>query len=262
MTILIIGSAGAIGSGLNDLHLERGDVVTTISRTGADFNMDLRSDADVSNVAARLTRERKLFSRVYVASGIMGAIRPIMDIDLDEFRACLEVNLLVPVKIIKHFSDLIAKNGSMVFFTGGGAANQKPYFTPYATSKTALVRLIESVAHENCLSHVRFYAIGPGPFKSNMLQTIKEAGTNYLSEEELFAVEAVLRETRLNQQGKISKIVSICDALDQININKVSGRFYSAAWDDISSLSENIDSNIDAYTLRRIDSKYLGKHPL
>lgn len=259
MTILIIGSSGAIGSGLKNFHLNHGDIVTTISREGADFNIDLRSDAEVINNASYLLSKEMLFSRVYVASGIQGAIKPLLEIDLDAFRDCLEVNCLVPVKIIKYYANLIAKGGSFVFFTGGGAANPRPYFSPYSTSKTALVRLIESAAHEKCLNHVRLYAIGPGPFQSKMLQAIKETGTNYLSDKEMCEVETVLRETTLDQQEKIAKIIYLCDALDQIDIHKVTGRFYSAVWDNLSSLSENIERNVDAFTLRRIDSKYIGK---
>lgn len=255
---LIIGSSGAIGSALKSFHTHREEDVTTISRAGADYNLDLRSDNQLMAVARQFESENRVFRRIYVASGVIGEINSIADVSLESFRDCFEVNLMVPVKIIKWFSRFMICDGSMVFLSGGGAAGPMSYFTPYASSKAALVRLVETSAREKGLCHIRLYAVGPGQFKSQMLHKMNETATSFLSEQEVSGVQQVLMDSPSHQDEKIRKLVHLCDSLDSLAIEKVSGRFYSSTWDDVSDLVENIDANPDSYTLRRIDSTYIS----
>ena len=256
---LIVGSSGAIGSGLRRFHADRGEAVITVSRSGADFNLDLRSDDDVQRVSSRLAEEGRLFERIYVASGVIGEINSIADLSVDSFRDCIEANLIVPIKIVKFFSGLVIGNGSIVFLSGGGASGPMPYFSPYAASKAGLVRLIETIALENALRRIRLYAVGPGRFKSQMLRKIDETAGSFLPEKEISEVKSVLADSCHDEYEKIRKIVILCDALDSLDIGKVTGKFFSATWDSAAEVIANIDSNPDAYTLRRIDSKYV--HP-
>lgn len=256
MSILVIGSSGGIGSDLCRFHLKRNDGVTTIARSGADHNVDLRSNDAVYRLAGQIGQENQIFKRIYVASGTLGEIQSVIDMDLERLGECFDVNVMVPVRIIKWFSRFLAPNGSMVFFSGGGASTPKPYFGPYAASKAALVRLIETAANEDLLRHVRMYAIGPGPYRSQMLVQISRVSTRFIPEGEMRVVDSVLRDSEDVRTEKIRKIVDLCDGLDTMEIRKVSGRFYSAVWDDPSAVEANLEANLDSYTLRRIDSKY------
>jgi short-subunit dehydrogenase len=86
------------------------------------------------------------------------------DIDLEDFRRQMEVNLFGALYFIKHLlpamlargSGLVAANGSLAAYRG------MPRSAPYSASKAALARLIESLRIDLWGRGVKFILISPG----------------------------------------------------------------------------------------------------
>ena len=66
--------------------------------------------------------------------------------------------------------------GRVINFAGGGAASPYPQFSAYATSKTAVVRLSETVAREIAGRGVTLNVISPGAVETDMLAGVRRHG--------------------------------------------------------------------------------------
>ena len=80
-------------------------------------------------------------------------------------------------------------SGTIILFSGGGAAYARPHFSAYGASKTGVLRLVETV-HEEVLEHqriaaetrdavieagIRIYAVAPGAVSTKMTEEVLES---------------------------------------------------------------------------------------
>ena len=75
-------------------------------------------------------------------------------------------------------------SGKIINISGGGAFNPFPNFSAYAVSKSALIRLTETLAKEYENSGISFNAVSPGTMKTHMTRLVIENPT--LSGDEFF----------------------------------------------------------------------------
>jgi len=112
------------------------------------------------------------------AAGVVGASGKFTDIPPEAFTEVLAINLLGPCNFMHAALPVMQKKGfgRIVNFAGGGAAYAYPNFTPYGTSKVALVRLTETIADEIEPGNVTVNIIAPGAVATDMLAEIRRAG--------------------------------------------------------------------------------------
>src|SRR5579863_9928938 len=108
---------------------------------------------DWEQVKATVQQVEAEFSGIDVlvnCAGVIGPIGPLEDIDPRDWRRALEVNLMGAVHLARAVLPALRRrgHGKMIFFSGGGAAYGRPFFTAYSSAKTALVRFVESLAQE------------------------------------------------------------------------------------------------------------------
>jgi NAD(P)-dependent dehydrogenase (short-subunit alcohol dehydrogenase family) len=93
--------------------------------------------------------------------------------DYSEYETTLRVNLSAPA-FLSHLLlrrwEKTGANGVIINLSGGGATRARPGFSAYAITKTALVRLTETLAAE--YPRHRFYAIAPGALMTPMIEAI------------------------------------------------------------------------------------------
>ena len=100
-------------------------------------------------------------------SGIYGPHGPAECVPGEEWVKTIQVNLIGAYYLTKAaVYRMVAKGGKIIHFSGGGAANARPFYTAYASSKAGLVRFVESVAGEN--PNIQINAIAPGSVKSRL----------------------------------------------------------------------------------------------
>ena len=111
-------------------------------------------------------------------AGILGPIGLITETDpgiwTDTIRANLIGTYLCCAAVLSHM--IAARRGKIINLSGGGAANPRPRFSAYASSKAAVVRFTETVAEEMKDFNIQVNAIAPGAVNTQMLDEILAAG--------------------------------------------------------------------------------------
>jgi NAD(P)-dependent dehydrogenase (short-subunit alcohol dehydrogenase family) len=103
-------------------------------------------------------------------AGIVGPLRPFALSTVADWWRTLEVNILGQV-VCAHrvLPGMIArKGGRIVNIASGGGATMLPNFSAYITSKTALIRFSECLAHEVREHGIAVFAMGPGTVRTAM----------------------------------------------------------------------------------------------
>jgi NAD(P)-dependent dehydrogenase (short-subunit alcohol dehydrogenase family) len=139
--------------------------------------------------------------------------------------------------------------GSIVLFSGGGAAAPFPNYTAYACAKVGVVRLAESVSIEVASKGIRVNAIAPGFVATRIHQQTLDAGRERVGEY-FDTTKARLAE------GGVPAAVAARAATFLISDRSrgITGRMLAAAYDDWERWPEKLDAirDSDLFTLRRV----------
>lgn len=191
-------------------------------------------------------------------AGAHGAIGPLDEVPLDAWKRAVETNLYGAVHMIRAVLPHMRSQGrgKIVNLSGGGATSPRPFFSAYAASKAALVRLTETLALELSGTGIEVNAVAPGAMNTRLLEEILAAGEAAGSE---YAKAAVQR-----MAGGVppETAAALCVYLAGPDSDGISGRLLSALWDDWEHLGERAEElrESDIYTLRRIVPEDRGKH--
>ncbi len=193
------------------------------------------------------------------AAGEQGAINADSDLSLLDYSQNLAINLLSPIELTRHFTKqfIIKKRGKIIHFSGGGSANFRPFFSPYAISKTALARYIENTSHELKEKNIQIFSISPGLMPSKMLIEILKKPEN-ITKSEIGAITTTLANQDDFDGGKI---LDLLDFLLSDSANFCSGRMISAQWDNWHEWPKHQQQILssDLFTLRRITGRDRGQ---
>jgi 3-oxoacyl-[acyl-carrier protein] reductase len=223
--------------------------VTSIALAG-----DVSNRPDLQGMVAA-TLER--FGRIDVlinAAGVYGPIGPFARVNLDQWTAAIEINLMGTVFAIHAVLPymLVQRKGVILNFSGGGAVQPLPRFSAYGTSKAAVVRLTETLAEEVKESGVRINAIAPGAVDTRLLDQVLVAGE---SAGATFYAKAL--EQKENGGTPPERAAELAVFLASPLGQGVTGRLISAVWDDWKSLPARAGElgRSALFTLRRIDGR-------
>ncbi len=170
---LIIGATGGVGSALA-AAAEADSFVTTLSRSTD--GVDLTDETSVADAAQRIALLR--FHRIIVATGALApeAARPersFREADAARMAQLYAVNAIGPALVVKHFSDLLAKDDRAVFAflsarVGSISDNRLGGWMSYRASKAALNQIVRCAAIELARSRPRaiVMALHPGTIET------------------------------------------------------------------------------------------------
>lgn len=147
------------------------------------------------------------------------------------------------------------KKGTVINFSGGGEG-PFPRFSAYAASKGGIVRFTESVAEEARDFGISVNAIAPGAVNSRLLDEALAAGKAKVGGA---LYQKLLRQKR---DGGVSpaEAAELCVFLASAAPRALTGRVFSAVWDDRESLQKHAPEIMatDIYTYRRIKPRDRG----
>jgi NAD(P)-dependent dehydrogenase (short-subunit alcohol dehydrogenase family) len=215
--------------------------------------MDVRERDDVLRAVETALRR---FSRVDVlvnCAGIHGPIGLMAEVDVNEWIKAVETNLfgtfmmcraVLPHMIRQH-------SGKIINFSGGGATSPLPRLMAYGVSKTAVVRLTETLAQEVREFNIQVNAIAPGVVDTRLQDDIIAAG------ERAGDLAARMRKLRETGEGGIKPEVPAGLALFLASDDSqgLTGKLISAPHDPWPTWGEKAEelSASAMYTLRRMD---------
>ncbi|WP_456394046.1 SDR family NAD(P)-dependent oxidoreductase, partial [Nitratifractor sp.] len=178
--VFITGVSSGLGEALAEECHRRGDQVFAVGRhenkrllnqPGYTFYpLDLSDLPMLRENLKEIVRHHE-YDLVILNAGVLGEIREMSEISLDEARSVMDINLWANKQIIDTL-DLHARPRQVVAVSSGAAVNGSKGWGPYAISKAALNMMIKVYAAEKPWTH--FSAIAPGVVMTPMLKKILE----------------------------------------------------------------------------------------
>jgi len=190
---LIAGASGAIGSAVAERFDREGArlALGTRSRKASEsvsgspagcrtlhLQFNVTRWEEVRDAVARVREHFGALDVLVNCTGAQGPIGPAHTLPPGEWGRAIEVNLLGAFHLVRAVVPFMIERGGgkIVHFSGGGAAYARPFFSAYAASKAALVRLTETLAEELSEANIQVNAVAPGPVRSRMWDEIRAAG--------------------------------------------------------------------------------------
>jgi 3-oxoacyl-[acyl-carrier protein] reductase len=279
MNILLTGSSTGIGRALAERLLSRGHHVWGLARSDqSDFAAShpnfhhTRCDvSDYSAVAAAASAYAAAWPQldaVICAAGLQGEIAPALTADPLKWSATIRANLDGTYFALRAFAPLLlnrpafSSRAKIVCFSGGGATKARVNFSAYGVAKTALVRLVETIADENRDQPLDINALAPGAINTRLTDEILALGPSVVGAAEYAAAQKQKAAALVPKSAGASASAdpALTRALDCVEwllspaSDGITGRLLSAPWDPWPTLGDHRAalSASDVYMLRRI----------
>lgn len=270
-TAFITGAGRGIGEAVGLAFARAGAKLVLVARTESDVRRVAAAAEDLGvqalALAVDVSRSQDVHSAVGQAlekfgqidvlvncAGIYGPIGLLVENDPEQWAETIQINLLGTVYCMHAVLPRMIRRskGAIINFSGGGAVSPLPRFSAYGASKTAVVRLTETVAEEVKEHNIRVNAIAPGAINTRLLDQVLEAGERAGKE---FYARA--REQKEKGGTPPEMAAELAVFLASPAAEGVTGRLISAVWDDWKTLPERSAELRDSalFTLRRIDGR-------
>ncbi|MER5669614.1 SDR family oxidoreductase [Pseudonocardia alni] len=166
-TALVTGGASGIGAAAAArLRADGVDVVTADLAPGADVALDVTDPDAVASLVAR----RGPFAILVHSAGIVGPARPLVELDLDEWREVHRVNVDGTFVVCRAVAPgmVAAGWGRIVTLASIAAKEGNPGQSAYSSSKAAVIGLTKSLGKELATTGVLVNAVAPAAVATPM----------------------------------------------------------------------------------------------
>ncbi len=265
MKILLTGSSTGIGRALAQRLLSEGHGVWGFARSAQEelaahypntfrySRCDLSSWPQVRKSFDEVTESWIQADALVCCAGVQGEISRALACDPEAWSATVRANLDGTLYALRASSSLLAKaprRAKIVCFSGGGATKARPRFSAYGAAKTAIVRLVETIAEEEKDSPLDINAIAPGAIHTRLTDEVLALGQERAGQAEY---QAALRQKTTGEAPLAKALDCVCWLLSPAS-DGISGRLISAPWDALETLQtqREVIARSELYTLRRV----------
>jgi NAD(P)-dependent dehydrogenase (short-subunit alcohol dehydrogenase family) len=276
MNIVLTGSSTGIGRALAIRLLSRGDRVWGIARSdqssfeaeqGGRFRFsrcDIANWTEVERTAAEVATAWSHVDALVTAAGVQGEVGLALSADPARWSATVRANLDGTYFSVRAFAALLAKTparAKIVCFSGGGATKPRARFSAYGVAKTAVVRLVETIADEERGRPLDINAVAPGAISTRLTDEVLALGPSVVGETEYLAAQktktSALASDKAGEAANhaaLGKALGLVEWLLSPASDGISGRLIAAPWDPWPTLDQRAAelTSSDVYTLRRI----------
>jgi NAD(P)-dependent dehydrogenase (short-subunit alcohol dehydrogenase family) len=237
---------------IQELEKTHNELISTAKSIVYSKSCDVSKETDVNSFVDESIQVFGNIDTIVLNAGIYGPMGSTESVDINEWIKTIEVNLygvLYPCRrIISHFKQ--NKRGKIIIVSGGGATNPMPNITAYASSKAAVIRLMESLAHELKPYNIDVNAVAPGALATRLVDQVLNAGPDVVGSE--FYDKNLAWKTKGATSPELG--AELIYYLAGAESNGITGRLLSAQWDNWKDLSSHLNelNPSDIYCLRRI----------
>lgn len=156
---------------------ETANAITSAGGTAIALRADASSEADVAKAVDRAVTDFGKLDAFYANAGVSGGGKPFFELDANDWRQVLEVNLIGVFLAIKHAARVMVPNkkGSIVCTASVAGIRSGAGGMPYSASKAGVISLAQTAANELYGTGVRVNAICPGLIETGMTRGVYEA---------------------------------------------------------------------------------------
>jgi 3-oxoacyl-[acyl-carrier protein] reductase len=250
------GGANVVICGRNAASLEPARTsLSALATSGQQVRAEACDVASEQQVNLLIQNTMEQFGSVQILvnnAGVQGPIGPTEELALEDWRHTFEINfygtLFTCREIIPHMRG--QGYGKILNLSGGGAASPRPFFSAYATSKAAVVRLTENMAEELRGTGIDVNAVAPGALNTRMLEQTLAAGPDLVGTGQY----AQALKQKENGGSSMDRAAALCVYLASSASDGITGRLLSAPWDPWPTLHQHTAelASSDIYTLRRV----------
>lgn len=183
---LITGGGTGIGAAVAQVFAEAGSRVVVAGRSREPLEAIARAVGgvaipvdvcDAQAVDALFDEVQDRFGRIDTLvnnAGQSGPIGPLVDIDLDAWRTCVEVNLFGAMHCMRSAARIMSAQGkgSIINMSSLMGLKGQPMRTAYCATKFALIGMTEALAQEVGSAGVRVNALCPGAVNGELMQRV------------------------------------------------------------------------------------------
>ena len=149
---------------------ETASAIKTAGGTAIALRADASSEADVAKAVDMAVKEFGQLDIFYANAGVSGGGKPFFELDANDWRQVLEVNLIGVFLAIKHAARVMVPNkkGSIVCTASVAGIRSGAGGGPYSASKAGVINLTTTAANYLSGTNVRVNAICPGIIETGM----------------------------------------------------------------------------------------------
>ncbi len=261
---LVTGAGRGIGKAIALALAAEGAQVALLARTGAQLaevadqlgrgrslvlSADLANQGEVRRALGALENAWGGVDILVNNAGVLGPIGPVQQVDPTAWLQNVQINLggcflcthlLLPGMVARGY-------GKIINLSGGGAVTPRPWFSAYSAAKAGVVRFTETLAAEVAQHHIDVNAVAPGAVNTQMLEQVLAAG-------ELAGAQALAEARRQQEEGGVdpARPAALVVYLASPLSDGLSGRLFSAVWDEWEQLEVREVMGTEHYTVRRV----------
>jgi NAD(P)-dependent dehydrogenase (short-subunit alcohol dehydrogenase family) len=268
----VTGSGRGLGRYIAMALSDEGANVVLMSRTIAELRRvekEINKSDKVLSFAGNVSKESDVKKMVEITlskfgtidilvnnAGTIGNIGPVNGTNLKEWAKTIEVNLLGTLTCTSAvLPTMIAKRSGRIINIAGAGEGAFPNFSAYASSKSAIIRLTETLAEEVRQYNVFVNAIAPGSINTKMTEEI--FNSKHSGEKEVERTKKVMSTGGIPIELPASLVVFLASK----ESDGITGKFISTVhdnWKAFGSMKKEIDGT-DLYTMRRVSPNFIEK---
>ena len=189
-----------------------------------EFKADITKEEDLIFLKEKLSTLR--FDTIINFAGIAIA-QAVEELDENELKKQLDVNLFGLLRIIKHLCPYLKENGKLINVSSMASYGIFPFLSPYCLSKASADILLNSYSLE---SGIKTVSIRPGAVATKFWENCIELNKNYIEnnstnfqKEKKFLVENASKNSLHAQNAKkvALKIAQICELKNPKNVYNI-----------------------------------------
>lgn len=234
--VLITAGASGIGRAMADAFVLAGarvwvtdvdaEALSSLPQAIRGDRVDVTDEGAMTSLAKRIGKDWGGLDVICANAGIKGPTGRIDEIDLQDWRDCLAVNLDGPFLTVKHFGPMLREAGQgVITFTSSTAGIYGfPYRSPYAAAKWGVIGLMKTAAMELGPFGIRCNAILPGSVEGVRMDAVIAAEARAKGITEAAVRTGYARGTALGRMSEARDIAAVAVFLASDGARMISGQ--------------------------------------
>ncbi len=202
--ILITGCSSGLGLALTNFYLDNNYNVYGISRKkpcikNKNFffqKFDLSNLMEIKKDLNHFITNLKSIEIVYLNAGMLGEIKELEKLDIEEIKKVLDLNLFANKELLDILAKIKVKN--IIAISSGASKNGSKGWGAYSLSKSSLNMLINLYSNE--MSDTKLLAVAPGVIETPMTDHIR-----FEVDDEIFTSAKVLKNSDIQKPDLAAK---------------------------------------------------------